>query len=121
MTKDYRDLEEKIRKIVESVIEITEEQKNRRRRRFAYIYRQLPIASLDNVRAALKKGLGKDYRKVKVFYRGPRPRGPKLPNTPENLLKIIRLGKDAYRTERQRAANCLKAFATHYAIYAFGI
>ena len=118
-TKANRDLEEEIRKIVESVIEITEEQRNRRR--FSYIYRQLPIASLDDVRAALKKGLGKDYRKVKVFYRGPRPRGPKLLNTPENLLKIIRLGKDAYRTEKHRASACLKAFATHYAIYAFGI
>jgi len=113
--KKNKDLKSKVEKIVRTVIDITEEQEHFGR--YSYILRHLPIDSLDAVRSALKNNLGEEYKKVYIKYRGPRPNTPRLPATEENLLKIIALGKDAYRTEAQRASMCLKHDATHYSIY----
>lgn len=116
--KSGYELTQQVITAVSKVIELTEEHhKLRRDARTPNLLRQLPIDSLTEVKKELKAELGKEYKLVRIRYRGPRPNTVRIPNTEENLLKIIALGKDAYRTESQRASSCLKKDATHYAIY----
>jgi hypothetical protein len=114
MRKIRNDIDHQIITAVRTVIELKDENYNQY---IGYLLKQLPIDSLTAVKKALKAELGDEYKVVRIRYRGPRPNTPKIPNTPENLLKIIALGKDAYRTETQRASTCLKHQATHYSIY----
>ena len=115
LKKKY-DLTVKVIEAVETVISLTADNHYLRGGRSDNLLRHLPIDSLDAVRSVLKTALGKDYKKLYVKYRGPRPK-LRLPATEENLLKIIALGARAERTPRQRASMCLKHDATHYSLY----
>jgi hypothetical protein len=117
MSSINKDLKAKVEKIVRTVIDITKEQEPVIN--YEYILRRLPIDSLDEVRSALKKKLGKKYKRLYIRYRGPRPKFRYQP-TEENLLKIIALGGDNHRAKYQRALGCLKHHATHYVIYKKG-
>ena len=112
--RKVKDLRMRITKAVGTVVSLTDEQRNYDN--YSFILRKIPIESLESVRTALKAELGKDYDCVRVKYRGPRPE-VRLPVNEDNLLKIIALGKNMYRSKRHRASDCLKHDATSYAIY----